>query len=314
MRILYIGTGEIGVPTLSALLEADFVEVVGVVTQPDRPVGRKQELMPPPIKAFIKGSDIALFQPEKINRPEVLDSLQRLEPDLAIVCAYGQILKLGVLKLPKLGCLNIHASLLPKYRGAACIQAAIRDGESRTGVTIMWMDEGLDTGDILLKEEVAIEPNETAGMLHDRLAALAPGGLMQALRLIEKGEAPRIKQNDAEASYVGRLKKEDGEVDWNQTAGALDCHVRAMTPWPSAFTWVKGFAEGSRKMLKLHQVKYSGLSGDPGVVVEVMNDYVRVGAGKGSVEIYEMQLEGKKRMSCEAFLRGYDLSTGTQLG
>ncbi|MEM9444387.1 MAG: methionyl-tRNA formyltransferase [Verrucomicrobiota bacterium] len=314
MKVLFVGTGEIGVPSLAALLEEKRIEVVGVVTQPNRPVGRKQQLAAPPVKTFVEKHGILLYQPERINHPDVLEGLAALKPDLAVVCAYGQILKPGILELPRLGCLNIHASLLPKYRGAACIQAAIRDGEQKTGVTIMWMDEGLDTGDILMKREVEIRQGETAGMLHDRIAELAPDVLLEALQMVEQGTAPRVKQDETMASYVGRLKKEDGVVDWSQSAVAIDCHIRAMTPWPSAYTWITLGEPSSRKILKLHKVKPAERSGDQGKVIEVAKDFVSIGTGEGSLEVYEMQLEGKRRLPCQEFLKGHHLREGQYLG
>src|SRR4029077_9778773 len=250
MRIVFIGTGEIGVPTLRALLDSGH-EVVAVVTQPDKPVGREQRVEPPPIKKVITRSGgfqttvgrsaagepplLEGLQPAKIKDPQALAEGRALTPDVIVVVAYGQILPLDVLEIPRLACLNLHASLLPRWRGAAPIQATIAAGDCETGITVMHMDEGLDTGDILLQSSVEILPNDTGGSLHDRLAQIAPEALLESLRLLAAGSAPRIPQDNARATYAPKLKREHGQIDWSESAEAIERRIRAYNPWPGAF-------------------------------------------------------------------------------
>src|SRR6478672_705253 len=246
MRIVFIGTGEIGVPTLNALLNSEY-EVVGVVTQPNKPVGREQRIEPPPIKKVITRSGsfqtpkafgagkpplLEVFQPPKIKDSQAIEDIRRLMPDLIVVAAYGQILPRDVLEIPRLACLNLHASLLPRWRGAAPIQAAIAAGDRETGITVMYMDEGLDTGDILLQRKVEILPADTGGSLHDRLAEISPEALLESLRLLAAGSAPRLPQDDARASYASKLNREAGRLNWNETAEAIERKIRAYNPWP----------------------------------------------------------------------------------
>jgi methionyl-tRNA formyltransferase len=313
MRIVYIGSGEIGVPALNALLESDTFKVVGVVTQPDRPAGRQLKLTASPIKQAALKKYRSVYQPENINSVAVLEQIQYLKPDLAVVCAYGQILRQKLLDLPKFGCLNIHASLLPKYRGSSCIQAAIRHGDGKTGVTVMWMNAGLDTGDILLQQELLIGKADTAGVVHDKLALLAPGALLEALKLIAGGRAPRVPQDKELSSYAGKLKKEDGHIDWHQEELAIDCHIRAMSPWPSAYSWLET-GEG-RKMLKIHTTILSHhANGEPGTVLSIDDHGVLVAAAKGGLLLREVQLESRKRMHAAEFARGCHLAVGVKLG
>ncbi len=314
MRIVYIGTGEIGVPSLRAMIEDGSCRVVGVLTQPDRPSGRQMKPAPSPVKQLAFEEHLSIYQPENINSPGALQQLAYLKPDLLVVCAYGQILKPDVLELPKLGCLNIHASLLPKYRGSSCIQAAIRDGERKTGLTIMWMNAGLDTGDILLQEPVRIRSRDTAGTLHDKLAELAPKVLLESLALIRAGKAPRIQQNLQEATYAGKLKKEDGHIDWNQPQIQIHRHIRAMDPWPSAYSFLEE-TDGGKKMLKIYKTIISRhAKGSPGAVLRIDDHGVLVAAAKGGLLLREVQLEGRKRMHAAEFARGYRLETGAVLG
>src|SRR4029453_9578050 len=215
MRIVFIGTGEIGVPTLRALLNSEH-EVVAVVTQPDKPVGREQSIEPPPIKKEIVKTRILILQPARIKDQKATEQIRDFAPDVIVVVAYGQILPRNVLEIPCLACLNLHASLLPRWRGAAPIQATIAAGDSETGITAMYMDEGLDTGDILLQRSVKILPNDTGGSLHDRLAQIAPEALLESLRLLSAGNAPRIVQDNARATYAPKLKREHGLIDWSE--------------------------------------------------------------------------------------------------
>jgi methionyl-tRNA formyltransferase len=313
MRIVFIGTGEIGVPTLRALLESEH-EVVAVVTQPDKPVGREQSIESPPIKKAITrsggfqtavGSSAAgkpplleVLQPAKIKDPSVIEQIRRLAPDVIVVVAYGQILSRDVLEIPRLACLNLHASLLPRWRGAAPIQAAIAAGDSETGVTVMYMDEGLDTGDILLQSNVEILPNDTGGSLHDRLAQIAPETLLESLRLLAAGNAPRIPQDNARATYAPKLKREHGQIDWSESAEAVERKIRAYHSWPGAFMKVDG------QNLKVFSASVADLNGQPGEILRSDKDLI-VATGKGALSLAEVQLEGKRRMSAAEFLRGH---------
>ena len=304
MRIIFIGTGEIGVPTLRALINSEH-EVVAVVTQPDKPVGREQQIEAPPIKkALLSGAPggrvlpFSILQPAKIKDPQVIEEIRALEPDLIVVMAYGQILPRDVLQIPRLACLNLHASLLPRWRGAAPIQAAIAAGDRQTGITVMYMDEGLDTGDILLKREINVLPSDTGGSLHDRLAQIAPEVLLESLRLVAAGNAQRIPQDNALATYASKLKREHGRIDWSESAEAIERKIRAFNPWPCAF--MKLGVEN----LKIFSGSVVDVSGMPGEVLRSENELV-IAAGKGAISVGEVQLEGKRRMCAAEFLRGH---------
>jgi methionyl-tRNA formyltransferase len=312
MRIVFIGTGEIGVPTLNALLNSEH-EVVGVVTQADKPVGREQRIEPPPIKKVITRSGsfqtprafgagkpplLEVFQPPKIKDPQAIEDIRRLMPDLIVVAAYGQILPRDVLEIPRLACLNLHASLLPRWRGAAPIQAAIAAGDRETGITVMYMDEGLDTGDILLQRSVAIQPNDTGGSLHDRLAQIAPEALLESLRLLAAGNAWRIPQDNAGATYAPKLKREHGQIDWSESAEAVERKIRAYNPWPGASMKV------SSQNLKIFSASVVDLNDQPGQILRSDKDLI-VATGKGALSLTEVQLEGKRRMTAAEFLRGH---------
>lgn len=312
MNIVFIGTGEIGVPALAALAKHPDHAVLAVVTQPDRPAGRHQKLTPSPIKQEAFKLHLKIFQPDKINSKTSLEQLKYLKPDLIVVAAYGQILSRAILDLPKYGCLNIHASLLPKFRGAAPIHAAILAGEKETGVTIMWMDEGLDTGDILLQETTPIRSRDNAEVVHDRLAQLGATGLLKALPEIPTGKAPRIPQDEALSSYAKKLRKEDGRIEWNRSKRDIERHIRAMTPWPGAYTWLP---EGNdQRMLKIFQTIISRRAkGTPGEIVRVDKHGILVAAKEGGLLLREVQLEGKKRMPAAEFARGFNLPVGTIL-
>jgi len=313
MKIVYIGTGEIGIPALTALAGMPQHGVPAVITQPDRPSGRHQKVTASPIKQLAFKLHMKIFQPDNISQKSAVEQIKYLKPDLIVVAAYGQILPKEIVYMPKHGCLNIHASLLPKYRGASPIHAAIAHGDRKTGVTIMWMDEGLDTGDILCQETTPIRSHDNAGTVHDRLAALGARGLVKALALIEEGKAPRVKQNNDESSYAKKLRKENGLIDWTRPQRELDWHIRAMTPWPSAYTWVP---EGQdQKMLKIFTTIVSRRAkGKPGEVLRIDKHGILVGAGQGGLLLREVQLEGKKRMHASEFARGFNLPVGVLLG
>ena len=306
MRIAFIGTGEIGVPTLRALLNSEH-EVIAVVTQPDKPVGRDQRIEPPPIKTGLIGrarpQGAPIFQPARIKDPQAIEQIRSRTPDAIVVVAYGQILPHDVLEIPRLACLNVHASLLPRWRGAAPLQAAIAAGDFETGITVMYMDEGLDTGDILLQRNVEILPNDTGGSLHDRLAQIAPEALLESLRLIAAGSAPRIRQDNARATYAPKLKREHGQIDWSESAAAIERKIRAYNPWPGAFMKV------GDQNLKIFSASVVDLTGQPGEILRSDKDLI-VAAGKGALCLAEVQLEGKRRMSGAEFLRGHGALLG----
>ena len=297
MRIVFIGTGEIGVPTLRALLDSEH-EVVAVVTQPDKRVGREQRIEPPPIKKEIAKTRIPILQPARIKDQKATEEIRDFAPDVIVVVAYGQILPRDVLEISRLACLNLHGSLLPRWRGAAPIQAAIATGDCETGITVMYMDEGLDTGDILLQRSVEILPNDTGGSLHDRLARIAPEALLESLRLVAAGNAPRIPQDNARATYAPKLKREHGQIDWSESAEAIERKIRAYNPWPGVFMKV------DRQNLKVFSASVVDLNGQPGEVLRSDKDLI-VATGKGALSLAEVQLEGKRRMSAAEFLRGH---------
>jgi methionyl-tRNA formyltransferase len=295
MRIVFIGTGEIGVPTLRALLSSEH-EVVAVVTQPDKPVGREQRIEPPPIKKQVAKTRIPILQPTRIKA--AIENIRDLTPDVIVVIAYGQILPRDVLELPRLACLNLHASLLPRWRGAAPIQAAIAAGDRETGITVMYMDEGLDTGDVLLRRNLEILPNDRGGSLHDRLAQIAPEALLESLRLVASGNAPRIAQDNALATHAPKLKREHGFIDWSESAEAIERKIRAYNPWPGAFMKL------NNQNLKIFSASVVDLDGQPGEVLRSDKDLI-IATGKGALSLAEMQLEGKRRMAAAEFLRGH---------
>ena len=297
MRIVFIGTGEIGVPTLRALLNSEH-EVVAVVTQPDKRVGREQRIEPPPIKKEIAKTRIPILQPARIKDQQATEEIRDSAPDVVVVIAYGQVLPRDVLEIPHLACLNLHASLLPRWRGAAPIQAAIAAGDCETGITAMYMDEGLDTGDILLQRNSEILPNDTGGSLHDRLAQIAPEALLESLRLVAAGNAPRIPQDNACATYAPKLKREHGLIDWSESAEAIERKIRAYNPWPGAFMKV------DHQNLKVFSASVVDLNGQAGEVLRSDEDLI-VATGKDALSLAEVQLEGKRRMSAAEFLRGH---------
>src|SRR5215831_4764313 len=303
MRIVFIGTGEIGVPTLNALLNSGY-EVVGVVTQPNKPVGREQQIEAPPIKktlmsGALDGRALAfpVLQPAKIKEPQAIEEMHALKPDVIVVVAYGQILPRAVLEIPRLACLNLHASLLPRWRGAAPIQAAIAAGDRETGITVMYMDEGLDTGDILLQHTIDILPADTGGSLHERLAQVAPEALLESLRMLEQNIAPRIGQDNAQATSAPKLKREHGRIDWSEPAELIERKIRAFNPWPGAFMKL------GDQSLKVFSASLVDLGGEPGEILRSEKELI-IAAGKGALSLGEVQLEGKKKMTAREFLRG----------
>ena len=312
MRIVFAGTGEFGIPCLEALVASDDHFVLSVITQPDRPAGRAQKLLASPIKECALRHQLTVFQPEDVNSATSLSQIRYQKPDLMVVVAYGQILKKPILELPELGCWNVHGSLLPKYRGASPIAAAVRDLQKRTGVTIMQMNEGLDTGDILGKVATRIRPGETTGLLHDRLAKKSGPLLLCLLERAKKGKLKSARQNSQEASVAPRMKKEDGKIDWAKNPEEIDAHIRAMQPWPGAYAWVPDGTD--QKMLKIFSVILSKRAkGKPGEIVEINSHGILVAAKKGGVLLREVQLEGRKRMTAVEYSRGAGIVAGLQL-
>lgn len=305
MRVVFMGTPDFAVPTLAALLESRH-EVVGIVTQPDRPKGRSGKLQPSPVKEKALEADVPVLQPEKVKDPAFLPELEKLVPDVIVVVAFGQILPESVLNLPKYGCMNVHASLLPKLRGAAPIQWSVIDGDKESGVTIMQMDKGLDTGDILLVEKYTLDPKETGGSLFDKLSGLGGPLLLQALEQAEQGTLSPVPQEHEKHTYAKMLSKALGEIDFTKDAIVIERLIRGLNPWPSAYTHLDG------KMLKLWDADVKAQeqtpAAKPGQIVEVGKDYFTVQTGRDLLVIRSLQLEGKKRMDTEAFLRGYSLT------
>jgi methionyl-tRNA formyltransferase len=306
-----MGTPEFAVPSLRVLLEGEDT-VVGVVTQPDQPSGRGMALHAPPVKILAEAHHIPVFQPAKLRVPGVLEHLQAWQSDLIVVAAYGKILPSAILELPPHGCINVHASLLPKYRGAAPIQWAIVRGETETGITIMRISERMDAGDILLQKKIPITHNETGGTLHDKLAALGARALREALDLFKQGQLVAQPQNEAEATYAPLIKKEDGRIEWSQDTVTIERQIRAFNPWPSAYTILQG------KLLKIFVARveqsFPPSSHLPGTIAEVTPASLVVATGTGGLALKEVQLEGKKRLSIEEFLKGHRLVPGLVLG
>ena len=297
---------------MEALVASDKHFVLSVLTQPDRPAGRSQKPLASPIKEAALRHHLQVYQPEDVNAASSLSQIRYQKPDLIVVVAYGQILKKPLLELPERGCWNVHASLLPKYRGASPIAAAIRDRQRKTGVTIMQMNEGLDTGDMLGNVATRIRPGETTGMLHDRLAGKGAPLLLGLLDRAEKGKIKRVRQNNAEASVAPRMTKEDGKINWDRSPEEIEAHIRSMQPWPGAYAWLPDGAD--QKMLKVFVVILSRRAkGKPGEIVEVNSHGILVAAKKGGVLLREVQLEGRKRMAAAEFARGAGIQAGVVL-
>ena len=307
MKIIFMGTPDFAAASLEALIDSRH-EIQAVVTQPDKPKGRKGELTPSPVKVVAEGKGIKVYQPLKVRDEEFVKTLRAYNPDVIVVVAFGQIIPLSILKMPKYGCVNIHGSLLPKYRGAAPIQWAVLDGEKETGITTILMDEGIDTGDILLKKTIKIDTDETSGSLFDKLMALGAETILETLDELEKGSLTPIKQGENPTAYAKMLTKAMGLIDFTRPAKELDCFVRGMNPWPSAYTLLSG------KTLKLWKVRAVEGSGKAGSVIDIGKESFTIACGEGAIEVLEVQLEGKKRMSAGDFLKGITLNIGQELG
>ncbi len=313
MRVVFMGTGEIGAPAFRWLLESPEYEVVAAVTQPDKPVGRKQELQASAIKRLALEHGVPVLQPVKMRALESVAEIVALKAEVIVVMAYGQILPGAVLNAAELACLNLHASLLPRWRGAAPIQAAIEAGDRMTGITVMYMAAGLDTGDILLMKETLIRRRETGGSLHDRLGLLAVEALAEALPPLARGAAPRMPQDEADVTYAAKLSRENGLIDWAATPAEIDRRIRAMNPWPAAHTFLPT-PEGARQLKVFSCIQHRRESGAPGVVLRADKRGILVGARGGAVLLRDIQLEGKKRMSARDFLLGHPVASGAILG
>jgi len=307
LRLVFMGTPEFAVPSLQKLIDRGE-KVITAVTQPDRPKGRGQKLLAPPVKLLAADYDIPVLQPVRVRVPEFIDVMRELAPDLIVVVAFGQILPKALLEIPRLGCINVHASLLPGYRGAAPINRCVIDGATETGVTTMMMDVGLDTGDMLLKKATAIGPDEDAQALQYRLAQIGAEALAETLDLLASGGLIPEKQDSQFSSYAPMLKKEEGLIDWNREPQTIRNMVRGLTPWPGAYTFLDG------KIVKIYCCRVAGGSGVPGTVLQADRSGLAVACRGGSLLIEELQLEGKKRLSARDFLAGYKIIPGTILG
>ena len=305
MRIVFMGTPDFAVPCLQALLQQAY-EVVGVFTQPDKPKGRGYKMIPPPVKAAAVEAGLSVYQPLSLRKGEeaeqAMQTLHELAPDVIVVVAYGQILPKAVLDLPKYGCINIHGSLLPKYRGAAPIQQSVLNGDKVTGVTAMQMAEGLDTGDILTVIETKIGENETSGELFDRLSILGGELIIKTLEMLENGEIKPVKQDESKATHTSKIDKSFCPIDFTKSANEVHNKVRGLNPWPIATAKLNG------KKLKIYSTKVCEKSGKAGTIISIKP--LIVACGSGSVEIIELQPEGKKRMPSAAFLAGHKLNIG----
>lgn len=312
MRIVFMGTPDFSVPALKALVEAGH-QVTVVVTQPDKPKGRGKDVQMTPVKIQALEYGIPVYQPVKVKTPEFVEVLKKEAPDAIVVIAFGQILSKEILDLPKYGCVNIHASLLPKYRGAAPIQWAVIDGEKETGVTTMMMDVGLDTGDILETKVIPLDPKETSGSLFEKLSKAGGPLILSTLEKLEKGTITRTPQGESGTSYAKMLTKTLGDINWTMSATAIERLIRGLNPWPSAYTQWEG------KTMKIWEAEVEDVvetidTHEPGTITEVTKHGFKVQTGEGRLAIKSLQIPGKKRMEADAFLRGYHIEEGEKLG
>lgn len=307
-----MGTAELARASLHALLGDSRFSVLAAVTQPDRPKGRDLKPHPSAVKQTALENGVPVLQPERARSPELIDSLAALSPQVIVVAAYGQILSQALLDLPPHGCVNVHASLLPKYRGAAPIQWAILDGEKETGVTIMKITAALDSGGIITQRATPISPDETAAQLHDRLALLGAELLLETLPPYVAGEIPPRPQDDSSATYARKITKEDGRIDWSQTARNVRDRLRAFTPWPGAY--VEWAASGRARVLKVWRASVQPRSGEPGTILEASREGIVVACAQDALRIEELQLEGGRRMAAGDFIIGHPVAVGTRFG
>ena len=308
MKVIFMGTPDFSVGTLEALVEAGH-EVVLAVSQPDKPKGRGEKMQFPPVKETALKYNIPVFQPKKVREPECIEELRKYNADVCVVVAFGQILPKEILEMTPYGCINVHASLLPKYRGAAPIQWAVIDGEEVSGVTTMQMDEGLDTGDMIMKTEIVLDEKETGGSLFDKLAKAGAKLCVETLKALENKTATWEPQGETTTSYARMLKKELGNIKWENTAVQIERLIRGLNPWPSAYTDWNG------KVMKIWEADVADKNSEavPGTIVKVEKDGFYVQTGEGQIKVKALQIPGKKRMEADAFLRGYQIEEGTLL-
>lgn len=311
MRIVFMGTPDFAVPSLEMLVKEGY-EVVAAVTQPDKPKGRGNKMAAPPVKEIALKHQIKVLQPEKIKTPEFIDQIKALKPDLLITAAYGKILTKELLEVPVYGCINVHGSLLPAYRGAAPINWAVIKGEKKTGITTMYTDVGIDTGDMLLKKELEIGPDMTVGELHDKMAVLGAEVLMESLTALKNGTLQRIPQEDSQSSYAPMMNKELGHIDWNKSAGEIHNLVRGTDPWPGAYTFLLG---NRMRVWKTSLVPgKSDAEDDNGKILKVDDEGILVKCPDGNLLIKEVQFDSSKRMSVGDYIRGHEINAGETLG
>ncbi len=309
VKIVYMGTPQFAVPCLETLVNSEH-KITGVFTQPDRPSGRGQKINMTPVKKKALKYNIPVFQPNTLKDTEVIKTIEKLDPDIIVVVAYGQILPEEILQIPRYGCVNVHASLLPKYRGAGPINWVIINGEKKTGITTIYMNTGIDTGDILLKEEIKIGEDETAGELHDRLMNLGAVVLDKTIGLMKSGEIQPVPQNNEEASYAPMLDKELGKIDWSRSAEEIKNLIRGTIPWPTSYTTYNG------DIMKIWKCDVVHGSGDPmpGKILEVKTDHILVATGRDMLSIKELQFSGRRRMGVDQYLVGNNIETNKILG
>ena len=308
MRVVFMGTPDFSVGTLRELAKAGH-EIAGVISQPDKPKGRGKNLQPTPVKEAAMELGLPVYQPKKVRDPEFIQVMKELNPDVIVVVAFGQIIPKEILHMPKYGCINVHASLLPAYRGAAPIQWAVINGDKVSGVTTMQMNEGLDTGDMIMKTEVPLAEDETGGSLHDKLAKAGAKLCVETLKALEDKTATWETQGESPTAYAKMLDKKLGDIDWSKSAKAIECLIRGLNPWPSAYTDWNG------KVMKIWEAKVLDENTDatPGTIVKVEKDGFSVQTGDGLLKVLVLQIPGKKRMEADAFLRGYQIETGCEL-
>lgn len=310
MRIIFMGTPEFAVPSLKMLIEEGY-EVIAVVTQPDKPKGRGNKLTPPPVKECAQKYGIKVLQPEKVKTPEFADEIAQMKPDLIVTVAYGRILPKTVLDIPPFGCINVHGSLLPKYRGAAPMQWALINGEKVTGITTMYMDVGMDTGDMLLKNELEITPDMTLEELHDSLSELGALTLRETLVKLKNGTLERTPQNNKDATYAPMIEKQIGQIDWSKGAQEINNLIRGTNPWPGAYTTYKGERMRVRKAQPLDEACSQAI---PGTILNVGKEGIIVATGCGKLRIQELQFDSSRSMSVESYLNGHSIDEGEILG
>ena len=309
LRIIFMGTPDFAVPTLESLIQGPD-EIIAVVTQPDRPKGRSKKLVPPPVKLVAQKYGIDLYQPKGIRSPDFITTLKSYDPDLIVVAAYGKILPETIIELPRNGCINVHGSLLPRHRGAAPIQWAIIKGDPEVGVTIMQMDKGMDTGQILMKASITPDPEETAGTLFPKIARLGSHTLMDTLDMLAQGGLAMIDQDDKEATSAPMLRKEDGLIDWTRSAHEINCLIRGLDPWPTAFS----FLDQRKFQLFRPEVVHQSSTRKPGTLLRADREGLLIAAGNNCILIKEVKMEGKRRMAVTDFLNGWPLAPGGLFG